>query len=99
MTPDQVQAWLNRTPAAAGSTDYQRAALALGQAFEGLHVRVAARPAPQPVMVVEPVTAEVSIDLDRPNRRGPYRTRAIHLASNHVDQTAGHHAPVRERAA
>ena len=39
MTSDEVQLWLNRTPAQAGSAEHRNAALALGQAFVGLQAR------------------------------------------------------------
>jgi hypothetical protein len=65
MNSVQVQAWIKRTPSAAGSADYQRLALSLGRSFEGLDARVSALPpTPAPLPVIEDVGANSYV---RPN--------------------------------
>jgi hypothetical protein len=75
-----VDTWINREPYPAGSPAYTAVVLELGRAVERLQARLAAAPAPLPVVeIVElpEVTrpAEPMIDLHRPRRRGPYQRR------------------------
>ena len=87
MNSKDVQDWINRTPAQAGSGERCLAVLALGKAFDGLQERVVALPPTLAQLpVIEATRGLVSgvTDLDRHNRRGPYLPRAIRLVSNRL---------------
>lgn len=94
MNAQEVQAWVNRQPALLGSVEYRRIALTLGQALDRLQARLAtavaeapATPAAVPAIppaLIPPHNEESQtdrepvIDLNRANRRGPYRRRNSH---------------------